>query len=191
MAVGIGFTQADLECLPDVEGIRYELIDGELFVSKEATEPHQCTCMVLVVELGMWNRQSGAGLTILTPGLVFPDGDNVIPDLVWISYRRRAEALDEGGHYGLAPEIVVEVLSPGSANRWRDGEVKLRFYSRRRVQESWIANWQDHTLEVHRSDGAALQLVSTLTDSDVLTSPLLPGFACPIESLWAPPLVHD
>jgi hypothetical protein len=31
-----------------------------------------------------------------------------------------------------------------------------------------------------------LQLVATLTDGDVLTSPLLPGFTCPIASLWAP-----
>jgi Uma2 family endonuclease len=188
MAVGFRFTQADFDRLPEIEGIRYELIDGELYVSTQPAEPHQYTCTVLTADLEIWNRQSHAGMTLQAPGLVFPDGDNVAPDLVWISFARRAQALDAGGHYTLAPEIVLEVLSPGGVNERRDREVKLGLYSRRQVQEYWIADWQAHTLEIYRHDGETLRLIDTLTDGDVLTSPLLPGFACAVTTLWAPPL---
>jgi Uma2 family endonuclease len=188
MAVGFRFTQADFDRLPEIEGIRYELIDGELYMSTQPAEPHQYTCMVLTTDLAMWSRQSGAGMVIPAPGLVFPNDDNVAPDLVWISFARRALALDASGHYRLAPEIVVEVLSPGGVNERRDREVKLDLYSRRNVQEYWIADWQNRTLEVYRHDGVALRLERTLTNGDLLTSPILSGFSCQVETLWAPSL---
>ncbi|HBY76579.1 MAG TPA: hypothetical protein DEG47_06160, partial [Cyanobacteria bacterium UBA11148] len=48
--------------------------------------------------------------------------------------------LDEAGHLTAAPELIVEVLSPGVENVRRDQEVKLKLYSSRGVQEYWIVN---------------------------------------------------
>jgi Uma2 family endonuclease len=132
MAVGFRFTQADLELLPEIEGVRYEIIDGELYVSTQPTEPHQYACTILSAHLVMWSSQSGTGITLQAPGLVFPDGDNVAPDVVWISSERRAEALDGGGHYRLAPEIVGEVLSPGGVNERLAGSLLRGLPPRRR-----------------------------------------------------------
>jgi len=84
--------------------------------------------------------------------------------------------------------LVIEVLSPGRANEVRDREVKLQLYSRRGVQEYWIADWRRHTVDVYRREDGALRLVATLSDGDTVTSPLLPGFASPVSSLWAPAL---
>jgi Uma2 family endonuclease len=108
---------------------------------------------------------------------------------VWISHQRRAAALDEKAHYRLAPEIVIEVLSPGSVNERRDRELKLNLYSRQGVQEYWIADWVEHTVEVYRPENGELRLSETLHDGDSLTSPILPGFTCAISTLWAPPPV--
>ena len=60
------------------------------------------------------------------PGLIFADDDDVAPDVVWISRERLAGTLDQTGHLHTAPELVVEVLSPGSVNERRDREVKLK-----------------------------------------------------------------
>jgi Uma2 family endonuclease len=120
----------------------------------------------------------------MTPGLVLADDQAVIPDVVWISYPRQAEAEDASGHLRLAPELVVEVLSPGPANEVRDRELKLSLYSRQHVQEYWIVDWQRHRIDVFRLTVGGLQLVVTLGDDDTLTSPLLPGFSCPVASLW-------
>jgi Uma2 family endonuclease len=182
------FTSADLELLPDIEGVRYEIIDGDLYVSRAPGESHQYTCMKFAFPLEGWNQQTGAGFTVPAPGLVFSPDNDVIPDLVWISHARRAAARDEKGHYRLAPELVVEVLSPGSVSERRDRELKLDLYSRQGVLEYWIANWRERLVEVYRRDDGGLRLVATLHDGEVLTSPLFPGFGCPISSLWAPPV---
>ena len=189
MTVAFRFTSEDLERMPDIEGVRYEIIDGELFVSRAPGEAHQYTSSVFGFALHGWSAQTGAGLTVPAPGLVFSEDNYVIPDVVWISHERRAQAIDDKGHYRLAPELVVEVLSPGSVNEQRDRELKLNLYSRQGVQEYWIADWRQLLVEVYRPDGDRLRLAATLSDGEVLTSPLLPGFTCPVSSLWAPPVI--
>ena len=101
MTVAFRFTSADLERLPDIEGVRYEIIDGELLVSRQPVEAHQYACTMLAVALQGWSLETGAGLTVFAPGLVFSEDNDVIPDLVWISHERRPLALDEKGHYRL------------------------------------------------------------------------------------------
>ena len=188
MTVGFRFTSADLERMPDIQGVRYEIIDGELYVSRSVDEAHQYVCAALTYALHGWDLRTGAGVTIPAPGLVFSEDNDVIPDLVWISHQRRAEAKDEKGHYRLAPELIVEILSPGSMNERRDRELKLNLYSRQGVQEYWIVDWREHRVELYRRVEAELRLADTLTDGDALSSPLLPGFECAVSSLWAPAL---
>jgi hypothetical protein len=60
----------------------------------------------------------------------------VIPDVVWISKARLAVSLDEAGHLTSAPELIVEVLSPGTANEQRDRQAKLKLYAFRGVQDT-------------------------------------------------------
>lgn len=188
MTVAFRFTSADLERMPDIEGVRYEIIDGDLHVSRQPVEAHQFVCTRFTFALEGWSIQSAAGLTLQVPGLVFSEDNDVIPDVTWISFQRRALALDNKGHYRLAPELVIEVLSPGSVNERRDRELKLNLYSRQGVQEYWIADWMEHLVEVYRPEGGELRLAATLYDGETLTAPLLPGFSCEISSLWAPPV---
>jgi Uma2 family endonuclease len=166
---------ADLELLPD-NGNRYEIIDGELLVTRAPHWQHQKVITKLIQSLGVWSSGSKLGEVVTTPGLVFTDDDNVIPDLVWISTDRLARILDESGHLLAAPELVVEVLSAGSDNERRDREVKRKLYAIRGVQEYWIIDWRRQQIEIFRRDSHGLPLVATLLSSDVLTSPLLPGF---------------
>src|SRR5690242_10524093 len=118
-------TSADLERMPD-DGNRYELIAGELFVSTQPTFELQYSCSQLDCALTNWNNRTGLGVTVISPGLVLAEDDDVAPDLVWISRQRVLTALDEKRHFRVAPELVVEVLSPGRANERRDREVKLQ-----------------------------------------------------------------
>jgi Uma2 family endonuclease len=94
---------------------------------------------------------------------------------------------DDRGHLRVAPDLIVEVLSPGRENIRRDREKKLDQYSRFGVGEYWIVDRQTETVDVHRHDGTALRLVATLHADDRLTSPLLPGFTARVGDLCAPP----
>jgi Uma2 family endonuclease len=179
------WTLADLETLPDHDGwIRYEIIDGELFELHAAGNEHQETCTLTSFELELWNRQTRLGTVLVGPGLIFSDDNNTIPDLVWVSHARRAalEQADDKLHGG--PELVVEVLSPGAENARRDTELKLDLYGRRGVDEYWVLDPPQRTISVYRRGGEALALIGVLDAAATLTSPVLPGFAAPVASLF-------
>lgn len=179
----VRWTTSDLELLPESSN-RYEIIDGELFVTRAPHWKHQKASGKVYRALDAWSESSHLGEAVQTPGVIFSDADNVIPDVVWISNERLATGLDEAGHLAIAPELVVEVLSPGIQNERRDREAKLKLYAERGVQEYWILDWQLHQVEVYRRQQALLKLVHTLFANDVLTSPLLPGFQCPVDCLF-------
>src|SRR5712691_7943129 len=149
------WTTSDIALLPD-NGTRYEIIDGELYMSRQPHWHHQRTCGNVYVELRAWSPTSGLGQACMTPGVLFTG----------------------------APELAVEVLSPGVENERRDREAKLKLYESRGVREYWIVDWRLQQLEVYRRDQAMLRLVATLFTEDVLTSPLLPGFSCPVARLF-------
>lgn len=80
-----------------------------------------------------------------------------------------------------ASELVIEVLSTGKQNEFRDKEAKLKLYSERGVREYWIVDRFSQKVEVYRREKAQLVLVATLLGDDEITSPLLPGFCCSIR----------
>jgi len=178
------WTSADLENMPD-DGNRYEIIDGELYMSTQSHLYHQFVCSKFVYLLEQWNEKAGLGEVALAPGLIFAEDNDVAPDVVWISNDRLATALEPDGKLHSAPELVIEVLSPGSANERRDREAKLQLYSRRGVIEYWIASWQTRAVDVYRRHETELKLVGTLGESDTLESAVLPGFSCSVSMLFA------
>ena len=180
------WTIADVELLPEPwEDKRYEIIDGELYVSTQPHYYHQLTCSRLGSSLLRWSEETGAGSAVGAPGVIFAMDEAVAPDVVWISSQRLPTVLGPDGKLHAAPDLVVEVLSPGHANEQRDREAKLGVYSRRGVREYWIADWQLRQVDVYRRVEMALRLAGTLLESDVLQSPLLPGFALPLGELFA------
>src|SRR6266851_2151929 len=158
------WTSKDLEAFPPAEGTRYEIIDGELYVSHQPSWHHQYTCSALIAALHTWSQATGLGAATGAPGILFAEDQDVAPDVVWISHTRLQGTLDPAGHLTCAPELVIEVLSPGRTNVRRDREVKLGVY---------------------RQQGGRLAHVDYLTGADTLLSPVLPGFACPVGTLFA------
>ncbi len=180
----IRWTTADLAIFEGDRTHRYEIIDGELFVTRAPEWKHQVVCSKTVTLLKLWSDQSGLGQAAINPGIVFSDSDDVIPDVVWVSHERLGRLLDEAGHLTAAPELVVEVLSPGKTNERRDREAKLKLYSVRGVLEYWIVNFLESSVEVYRRENAVLKLAVTLYSQDTLTSAVLPGFSCLVSQLF-------
>ena len=187
MSTAFRFTIEDLEHMPRVEGARYELIGGELYVSTQPHWAHQFASGRVYAALDSWSRQTGAGRANVAPGLVFTREDAVAPDLVWVRRERLTAVVGSDGKLHAAPDLVVEVLSPGAANQRRDLEDKLQLYSAYEVPEYWIVDWRNRSVRVYRLAEGELRLVATLTGDDTITSPLLPGFACPLGDLWDVP----
>ena len=120
------------------------------------------------------------------PDIIFSDDNDVVPDVIWISKARRAAAMQPDGKLHGAPELAIEVLSPGIANENRDYEVKRGLYSRQGVNEYWIVSWPERRVEVFRrdQDPNMLELTATLYAGDTLTSLELPGFTCQVGDFF-------
>lgn len=181
---GVRWTIADLEAFSPEEGKRYEIVEGELFVSTQPHVLHQRVCTRLGSVLDAWSEASGLGVTITAPGVIFDLENAVAPDVVWVSAERLPLILGEDGKLHDAPDLVVEVLWPGATNVRRDREAKLRLYSVRGVREYWIVDWQARSVQVYRREAALLKLAATLFAEDELALPLLPGFALPVARLF-------
>jgi len=179
----VRWTISDLDGFPD-NGNRYEIIDGELFVTRSPHWNHQEAAGAIYTALRLWSEQSGLGQAAMSPGIIFSESDHVIPDVVWISNQRLADLLDDAGHLTGAPELIVEVLSQTEKDKERDKKTKLKLYSVQGVQEYWIVDYQQQQIEVYRRDRAILERVLTLFATDELTSPLLPEFRCLVGSLF-------
>ncbi len=177
------WTSADLELLPD-NGNRYEIINGELYVTRAPHWKHQTTCGNFYFELKAWSKKTGLGYVAVGAGVIFGNKDDVIPDLVWISKEKYETSIDQAGHLLGAPDIAIEVLSAGIDNEKRDREVKVKLYSSQGVLEYWIADWREKKLQVYHRANGILKLAMTLFVSDTLTSPLLPEFSCPLAQIF-------
>src|SRR4030095_16133669 len=102
---------------------------------------HQLVCGNIHALLKTWSNKTQLGRPIFAPALIFADYDDVVPYVAWLSEERLAIRLADDGKLHSAPDLVIEVLSPGSTNKRGDREAKLKLYSRRDVLEDWIFAW--------------------------------------------------
>lgn len=172
------------ERLPRIEGERHEIIGGELYVTTQPHFRHQATSDNISFELGIWSRKTGAGRVFPAPGVIFSEDNAVAPDIVWLSKVRMPNVLGPDGKLHDAPDLAIEILSPGKANEERDREKKLALYSRQGVPEYWIVDWRAEMVDVYRRQEERLQLLQTLKSGDQITSSLLPGFSCAVERFF-------
>ncbi|HEY7543701.1 MAG TPA: Uma2 family endonuclease, partial [Blastocatellia bacterium] len=169
----------DLEAMPE-DGNRYELIEGELFVSRAPSLDHQRIVRNLLIAFGNYLKQNPVGETFPGPGVIFSNFSSVIPDVVFISNERRKEIATET-HITGAPDLIVEILSPGAENERRDRKAKLQLYRKYGVKEYWIVDPQKKTIDVYRSH--KLRHSAKLTRRDHITTPMLPGFHYAVKDI--------
>jgi len=183
-------TVADLEAFPDDDGNRYELIEGELFVSTSPGLPHQIVSDNIVHLIRTYLDQHPIGIVVSTVGLILSEYSGVIPDIVFFK-NESVERIVTGERLTSAPELVVEILSPGSQNIRRDRVAKFQLYGKYRVPEYWLIDKENRAVEVYRLQNAKLHLVSILTGDDELTTPVLPGFSSAARLVFVvPPLFN-
>lgn len=175
-------TVAYLETLPD-DNNRYELIAGELFVSRAPGLPHQLVLQRLQLALGQYLQVNPIGIVAPGAGAVFSEYDSVIPDLVFVK-NERWEEIVANERFVAAPNLVIEVVSRGKENRDRDFKAKRQLYGRSGVAEYWIVDRESRSVSIFRLREQRLEESVVLGDSDDLTSPLFPGFAVSVASLF-------
>jgi Uma2 family endonuclease len=172
-------THRDLDHTPD-DGNRYEIIDGELYVSPFPSSSHQHIIARLLVLLDGYVRQRRLGM-VFTSGLkvVLDEPTGVGPDVVFIS-QARLDGLLADGFYG-APDLLVEVLSTKPA---LDTLIKKQKYARSGVPHYWIVDPEKRTLHAYRLEGDRYHLMAEVAGEAVFEPSLFPDLAIPLADLW-------
>ncbi len=179
MPVDIRLTYEDYCLLPN-DGKRYEIIDGELFVTPSPRRSHQKVVGNLYLYLAQFVKNKKLGEVYVAPfDVVFSRFDVVEPDILYIS-AARASVLTEKNVQG-APDLVVEVLSETTAEV--DRTTKLKLYARFGVQEYWIIDPKGPSAEVYVRKGQLFELITKLSADGNLASTLFPGFSLPLSKL--------
>jgi Uma2 family endonuclease len=176
-------TVADLDAYPDDDGNRYELIGGELFVSCAPGIPHQRIILNLEIALSDYLKANPIGILVPGAGAIFSDYDAVIPDIAFVRNERWDQVVT-GEKFTGAVDLVIEVLSPGAANRRRDLSAKRGLYGKYGVEEYWIVDTHNLSILIFRLQGAMLEEIATLTGDEDLTSPILPGFQLRVKTIF-------
>jgi Uma2 family endonuclease len=140
-----------VRALPD-DGNRYEVIDGELFVTPAPSWIHQNAVLELALLLTPYLRAHALGHAIISPAdVVFGPRNAVEPDLFVVPL---VEGLpprtwEEAGRLLL----TVEVLSPST--RRADRVEKRDLYKRKAVPRYWIVDTDARTVERYLPDDSA------------------------------------
>jgi Uma2 family endonuclease len=169
-------TVADLDLMPD-DGKRYELIEGEIFVSRAPGLSHQTLLKNLIWFVDGYLRSNPIGILWPTPGVILDEFNAVIPDLIFVRNERIDEVASTEKITG-APDLVIEIMSPGAENSRRDRVLKLQIYQRFGVSEYWVVDGYQRSIEVYRLVEGKLERITTVSNGDELTSASLPGFSC-------------
>jgi Uma2 family endonuclease len=181
-AAATKLTYQDYLELPD-DGNRYEIIDGELFVNPAPVPQHQRIVRNVCRALDRHFERVGGGEVLWAPlDIVLRDDRIVQPDVaVFVGERR--QIIGPKNVQG-APDLVVEVISPGS--RRLDEIEKRRLYERSGVTEYWIIDPELELLKIYRRTVAAFERVAEISmeSGGAITTPLLAGFTLAIEAVF-------
>ena len=175
----IKFAINDYMSMPNEK--RYQLLDGELILAPSPTTRHQTILLRLSRILHDAVNSTQLGQVWVAPlDVILSDHDVVQPDLLFVS-NARENIVTEANVQG-APDLVVEILSPATAQH--DREYKRTLYSRHGVREYWLVDPEEDVVEVWTESETGLVLAATYQQGDTLASPLLRGLNIPLEVIF-------
>jgi Uma2 family endonuclease len=144
----VRYTYQDYLAIPEDPARRHEIVDGELHVSAAPRFRHQEVVTNLAEVLRGVVRRERTGAVVAGPVTMRLHDQLVLePDVVFVR-RDRLDIVDPGAGIHGPPDVVVEVLSPGT--RDYDRGLKRKLYLENGVPEVWIVDADERTLEVWR-----------------------------------------
>lgn len=159
---------------------RTELVRGVLVVREPAGSRHGLVTMQLGAELAVYAKQTGAGgVYAAETGFQLATNPDTVraPDIAFLA-RERLPPPDATGYPALAPDLAVEVLSPGD----RPGAVlaKVADWLSAGTRLVWVLDPQRRLARIYRHDGSE---TSVTGDGALEGGDVLPGFRCSLASV--------
>jgi len=168
---------------------RVELIKGKILEIAAPSRAHQQVTTNLILAIGNALRHSPckvypAPFDVRLPHFSQKKNKDVVtvvqPDICVICEPTK---LDDRGCIG-APDIVIEILSPGNSKR--EMKDKYAVYEESGVSEYWIVSLTEKAVQVFRLNEAGKYYgIQPFTEDDDLTTPILPGVNIQLKDVFA------
>ena len=173
------FTVNDYMSMPGDK--QYQLLDGEMILAPSPSEKHQTITAQFYLALHRYVTRQGVGRLWFAPlDVVLSDHDVVQPDILFVS-NGRSDIVTEANIQG-APDLVVEILSPGTAEH--DRGYKQALYSRHGVREYWLVDPEAETIEVLGESREGLTPLATYRSGQTLHSQLLDALTIDVQEIF-------
>ena len=176
--IPVKLTYEDYKNTPEDE--RYELLNGELVMSEAPRIIHQRANVKLVSRMELFVEEGDLGEVFHAPtDVLLSDTVVVQPDLLFIS-KARAHIITEQNIQG-APDLVVEILSPSTANR--DWTIKRELYARHGVKELWVVDPDAKIVWVMLLRDGEFRHMRVYGEGQSFTSTTLEGFTVAMDEI--------
>ena len=174
-------TAEDLLTMPD-DGSRYELVKGELRKMPPAGNIHGNRTMRLGWRLAQYVEMNDLGIVFAAEtGFKLSSNPDTVraPDIAFISKKRIAEVGAVEGFWPGAPDLAIEVVSPGDT--YTEVGEKVEEYLRAGAHAVWVVDPRRRTITVYLS----LSDITILSESDTLDGGnIIPGFRCKVAEIF-------
>ena len=174
-------TASELFAMPH-DGFRYELVKGELRKMSPSGSEHAVIIGKLTVRLGRHVEANDLGIYFGAEAgfKIASDPDTVrAPDLAFVSSRRIPEGGIPKNFWTGAPDLAVEVVSPGDTSR--EVKEKVKDWLDAGTRAVWIVNPRRRTVAVYRS----MKDVTVLSEGDELEGgEVVHGFRCKVSEIF-------
>ena len=159
---------------------RVELVRGLLVVRELPGMRHARVAMDLALALGAHVRAAALGRVYAEAGFKLASNPDTVrgPDVAFIR-RDRIPDPEPTGFAHFAPDLVVEVISPGD----RAGEVlaKVADWISAGTRVVWVLDPARRVARVYRADGTEQILTA---DESLDGGDVVPGFSCPLREIF-------
>ena len=144
-------------------------------------EYHQRLSRDLGVVVWGFVKQHKLGEVYFAPFDVVLSEENVVqPDILFVS-KGRSHIITEKNVQG-APDLVVEITSPATAQR--DKGIKRKLYARFGVREYWLVDSENKTIDVMILAKSGFETAKACKAGETLSSPLLKGLSIDLSEVF-------
>jgi len=163
------------------EGQHYEIVDGVLYMTPSPSWSHQEIVGRLFRYLSTYIETANLGGVFVAPIDVELSANNVFQPDVVVLLKSGREKL-KGRHIVGPPDVIVEVVSPGSATM--DRHDKYQAYAKAKVPEYWIVEPGTQTVELLVLAGERYTSSGVFQGKAILPSSVLQGFEVQVDQFF-------
>jgi Uma2 family endonuclease len=159
-----------------------DLVRGEIVEMPYSGMQHGVVCSNVCDPVKAWVRSTRSGIVATNnTGIITERSPDTVrcPDVLYLSRERLPAGVVSSGVLEIAPDLVIDVLSPNDV--WKGVLERITEYFAAGVREVWVIDPEETAVHVFRPD----VMPRKLSNVDVLESPdVLPGFSCQVAQFF-------